>query len=235
MDKAEISAPKPSRVATDDDASSGSCLRAFQDICAQFTTLSQSDAQGRAPPFWGGAFRSTFFFLRHPIRGYASMFKQGLSAQTATALSVPFFPVEQMLSYLSRFSQPELTALKRVSEVNLSRKKAMITDNLYFKLGVPLGSAYALLGISDKLVPKRGASSYLDSVRDFLAAPLTQSIIGWLFVCLIFTFLMFAIQYAFLIGPAIARAQLLDHILTIALEGKAFQRNVPTNANDSNA
>jgi len=121
MDKAEISAPKPSRVATDDDASSGSCLRAFQDICAQFATLSQSDAQG--PPIWSGTFRSTFFFLRHPIRGYASMVEQGLSAATSTALSVPFFPVEQMLSYLSRFSQQELTALKGVSEVNLSRRR----------------------------------------------------------------------------------------------------------------
>src|SRR5439155_20437761 len=186
MDKAAISAPRPSRVATEDGVSSGSCLRAFQDICAQFTMLSRLDAQGRAPPIWGGTFRSTFFFLRHPIRGYASMVGQGLSAATATGLSVPFFPVEQMLSYLSRFSQPELKALKQVSEVNLSRKKAMITDNPYFKLGVPLGSAYALLGISDKLVPKRGASSYLDSVRDLLAAPLTQSIIGWLFVSFIF-------------------------------------------------
>ena len=108
-----------------------------------------------------------------------------------------------MLSYLSRFSQPALKALKQVSEVNLSRKKAMITDNPYFKLGVPLGSAYALLGISDKLVPKRGASSaFWDPVfRDLLAAPLTQSIIGWLFVSFIFIMFMFAIQYAFLIGP----------------------------------
>lgn len=163
------------------------------------------------------------------------MVEQGLSAATATGLSVPFFPVEQMLSYLSRFSQPALKALKQVSEVNLSRKKAMITDNPYFKLGVPLGSAYALLGISDKLVPKRGASSYLDSVRDLLAAPLTQSIIGWLFVSFIFIMFMFAIQYAFLIGPAIARARLLDDILTIAVEETAFQHNVPTNANHSNA
>ena len=65
MDKAAISAPRPSRVATEDGVSSGSCLRAFQDICAQFTTLSQSDAQGRGAPPWGGTFLGTlsFFFL----------------------------------------------------------------------------------------------------------------------------------------------------------------------------
>ena len=57
----------------------------------------------------------------------------------------PFFPLEAMVASLSSYSEPQLKAIKNLSEVNLRRAKSMITENPAFKVGIPIGSAYALL------------------------------------------------------------------------------------------
>lgn len=61
-----------------------------------------------------------------------------------------------------------------------------------------------------------------NSHRELVASPTTQSVMGYLFAGFIFTLIVFAAQYLLLIGPMIARAQLLDDILLIAIEEKSL-------------
>jgi hypothetical protein len=96
----------------------------------------------------------------------------------------------------------------------------MITDNILLKVGGLFGSAYALFEVSNNLVKVHG--SELDLVRGLVASPTIQMIMGYLFAMFIAIFVSFAIQYIFLIGPTIVRAQMLDDILLMALEEKRF-------------
>ena len=105
----------------------------------------------------------------------------------------------------------------------------MVTDNPALKVGLPIGSAYAVLEVSNKLVTVPGSS--LDFVRDIIASPTAQVFMGYLLAGFILMLVIFALQYMFMIGPTIARAQLLDDILLVALEEKRFLGAIPASPN----
>jgi hypothetical protein len=135
-----------------------------------------------------------------------------------------------MVDFLSKYSESQLIAIKSLSEVNLRRLKSMIKENPIFKLGVPIGSAYAVLQVSNKLSAVHGST--LQVYRQLMALPAAQSFMGYLLLSFIFIFVIFAIQYFLRTGPTIARAQLLDDILLVALEEKRFTKTIPSNLSD---
>ena len=199
--------------------SSDTALEAFRKVCAEFQELSRSD-QSDSVPIWGGTWSYLKYMLRHPIKGNGRIMRDGFRALSRMGTLAPFFPLEVMAASLSRYSEPQLKAIKSLSEVHLRRVKSMITDNPVFKVGLPIGSAYALLEVSNKLVTVPGSS--LDFVREIIASPITQAGMGYLFAAFIIMFVTFAAQYFFLIGPMIARASLLDDVLLVAIEEKRF-------------
>lgn len=166
----------------------------------------------------------TKYMFRHPVKSYVSTVRQGIRAQSGLGTLAPFFPLEAMADFLSKYSESQLMAIKSLSEINLRRVKSMITENPAFKVGVPIGSAYALLQVSNRLVTVHGSS--LDFYRQLMASTVVQKGMGYLLAGFIFMFVMFAVQYLFTIGPTIARAQLLDDILLVALEEKRFAKTV---------
>jgi hypothetical protein len=205
-------------------------IGAFREVCDQFLELSRS-GQSNSVPIWGGTWSHAKYLLRHPIRGHVRMLRDGHRAQSGVGALAPFFPLQSMVDYLSRYSEPQLKAIKSLSEVNLRRVKSMITDNPMFKAAVPIGSAYALLQASNKLVTARDSS--LDLVREIMASPITQAFMGSLFVVLMFILVLFAAQYIFFVIPTIARAQLLDDVLLVALEEKRFTSSSASSPNSS--
>jgi hypothetical protein len=136
--------------------------------------------------------------LKHPIKGYISIVREGFRAQASIGTLAYRFPLELMAAFLSQFSKSQLKAIEALSEIYLRRVKSMVTDNPAFKVGLPIGSAYAVLEVSNKLVTVPGSS--LDLVRKIIASPTTQVFMGYLLEGFIFTFVAFALQYLFMIG-----------------------------------
>jgi hypothetical protein len=171
-------------------------------------------------PVWGGTWSFFKYMLRHPFRGYVRTVRDGFRAQARVGTLTPFFPLEAMVESLDHYSEPQLRAIKRLSEVQVRRAKAMITDNPAVKLGVPLGSAYGLLEAGNRLFTAPGPA--VDEVRALLTSPATQEFMSYLLGGFLIAVFIFAIQYLFLVGPMIGRAELLDDVLLVALEGRRF-------------
>jgi hypothetical protein len=172
-------------------------IEAFGAVCDKFSELSRSD-QGRSVPLRGGTGSAIRCMLKHPIKGYISIVREGFRAQASIGTLAYRFPLELMAAFLSQFSKSQLKAIEALSEIYLRRVKSMVTDNPAFKVGLPIGSAYAVLEVSNKLVTVPGSS--LDLVRKIIASPTTQVFMGYLFEGFIFTFVAFALQYLFMIG-----------------------------------
>jgi len=168
--------------------------------------------------------------MRHPIRTYSGIFK-AIRAQTSLGIFLPNFPLEAMLEFLKQFTDTELKGLKALSETQLRRMKSQITGNPLLKLSVPVGSAYALLEVSDKLVTIRG--SQLDFLKTIIRSDAVQTLMGSLLTGFIIGLLGLAVMYFLVILPSIARAQLLDDLLQIALDGRTFEAKAQPQANSN--
>jgi len=201
-----------------ESTASKSAVRSFLDVCRKFQTLSKEGLTGSAP-IWGGNLGMFKYLLRHPFRLYGTLFR-GFRAQSSIGDLTPLFPLEAMTAFLSQFTESELKSLKTLSEIQLRRLKSAVTDNPVFRISVPVGAAYAALELSDKLVTVRG--SELDLLKLIFQNPQMQTIIGSLLFGFIVGIVFVAASYLFVNLPAIARAQILDDLLQIALEEKRF-------------
>jgi len=198
---------------------SKSAFRAFLEVCRKFQELAASDESGFVPA-WGGPVSLLKALVRRPFHVYYTLIREGYRSQTAVGVLVPYFPVEAMIAYLSRFTESELKSIKTLSEIELRRLKNTVTDNPILKVSVPIGSAYALLEASNKLANVHDPD--LDSLRAMFERPDVQSFIASLLFIFIGGLAIVAFQYAFFILPTIGRAQILDDLLQIALEEKRF-------------
>jgi hypothetical protein len=196
-----------------------SAVSAFYEVCQKFGEISKGGQAGYVPVY-GGQWGLFKYLLRHPVQAYADIFRELIRSQSSLGILVSSFPVETMNAFLARFTESELKALKTLSEIQLRRLKSLITDNPLLKISVPIGSAYALLKVSDELVKVHG--SQLDSLRSTFELPVVQSLIGSLLFGFIVGIAALCAQYVFLTVPTIARAQILDDMLQIALEEKRF-------------
>ena len=173
-------------------------IDAFREVCDKFLELSRTPPDGSVP-LWSGTWTQARYVFRHPVKSYMRTVREGFRTQSGLGTLAPFFPLEAMADFLSKYSESQLTAIKSLSEINLRRVKSMITENGAFKAGVPIGSAYALLQVSNKLVTVHGSS--LDLYRQLITSSAIQKCIGYLLAGFIFLFIMFAVQYLFTIGP----------------------------------
>jgi hypothetical protein len=194
-------------------------VKAFEMVCEEFSRLIK-EGDGISAPMWGGTWSIALSLFRHPKK-YMGTLRESARAQARVGTLFPFFPIQKMCSYLRQYSGDELKAIKSLSELHARRSKSMLTENLAFKVGLPIGSAYALLEIGNKLVTRRGSS--LDMVHDILSLPFVQAAIGYLLFGFLLMFIMMAFQFLVTIGPTIVRAQLLDDVLAVALIEKQFE------------
>jgi hypothetical protein len=197
-----------------------SAVSAFYEVCQKFQEISKSGQSGYVPVY-GGQWGLFKYLLRRPIHAYASLFRELIRSQSSLGILVSSFPLETMNAFLTRFTETELKALKTLSEIQLRRLKSLITDNPLLKISIPVGSAYALLKVSDELVKVQG--SQMDSLRAMFESSLVQSFIGSLLFGFIVGIALLCVQYIFLTVPTIARAQILDDLLQIALEEKRLE------------
>jgi hypothetical protein len=200
-------------------SASRGAVSAFSEVCEKFQEISKSGQSGYLP-IYGGQWAILKFIARHPIHAYASLFREAIRAQSSLGILVSSFPLETMIAFLTRFTEAELKTLKTLSEMQLRRMKSLVTDNPVLKVSVPLGSAYALLKVSNELV--KGHDSQLDFLKSMFETPAVQSLTGSLLFGFIIGLAALGFQYVFLTVPTIARAQILDDMLQIALEEKHF-------------
>jgi len=195
-------------------------LTAFEEVSTTCRSLLHTSGLDTALLVQGGL-KS---MLLHPIKTYILMIKRGLKAHAEfNSLSLfPLFPADHMLGYLSKYTVEQLVALKSLSAIGVVRKKLLLTDNPTLKFTGALGSLYALIQIGDKLVPNREDASSFAIMRNLLDSPMLQTAVGYLLGGVLLMLVMFGIQYVFQIGPAIARTQLLDDLLALALHDRAF-------------
>ena len=192
---------------------------AFLEVCEKFAEVSKNRQSGYLPVY-GGQWNLLKYFARHPIRFYTETFRTAISAQSSLGILVSSFPVQTMTDFLARFSEPELKAIKTLSEIQLRRLKSLITDNPLLKFSVPVGSAYALLRFSTDVIKKPGFE--MEMLKSIFELSVVQSLTGSLLVGFIGGLVLLCLQYLFLTIPAIGRAQILDDLLQIALEEKRF-------------
>jgi hypothetical protein len=193
---------------------------AFRRICKKFEELACS-TKDEAIPVYGGIKCLIKYWIHYPIRSHIRIVKNEFNSQfNVNAIDV-FFPVDSMLNYLGRFQEHELKSLKKISEINLREKKDQLTDNFIFKITVPIGSAYALLKVSDKLIQNDEHTS-LFMLKEVLKSGFMQGLLDTMLVTVIIAFIILAFQYIFVFSPSVARAQLLDDMIMIAIQEKNF-------------
>jgi hypothetical protein len=187
---------------------------AFQEVSERFMKLYRHDRGGLRL----GVLAILKHTFKHPIRTYATLLHKDYLTHSNNVLLAPFFPLTIMLEFLGHLSESELKSVKALSEVNLRRAKAVFTESPVFKVTLPLGAAYASLEVSTTLVATSGPS--LDLLRTALNSPFVQRLTGSFLAGVILGLILISLEYVFLTVPIIARAQLLDDILLIALEEK---------------
>lgn len=206
-------------------ADTQSAIEAFRQVCSEFLDLSNSE-QGGSVLFWSGYWHTVTYLLRHPIKGYFDWFR-GLRTPSRLGSLAPSFPLDAMVASLCRYSEPQLKAIKSLSEVELRRVKSIVTDHPALKFAGGFGSLYALLEVSNKLVTASG--SPLDFVRAIIASSNAQLFMGAILAGFIGSLVVFAVQYLFSTQKLIARAHLLDDVLLVAIEQKRLMDSFTSN------
>src|SRR5262249_35201310 len=194
-------------------------LLVFRNACSKFRDLARSTEAKRNLPYGGSLYGSAkeqlTYIFRHPFRAYADLWKIAVSYPSSLNALDYRFPVEEMLLYLKQYSVAELRSLKALTALNLRTHKDRLTDNPVFKASIPIGALYALLKVGSEWAPK---SKLATEVAEHLNVVLNTEIVSALFFGMIIGLTVAAVQILFLIAPGIARAQLLDDLVLIALE-----------------
>jgi hypothetical protein len=193
----------------------------FRDACIRFRELTRP-TESRRGSFYGGSLYGSAkdqlkFVFRHPLQAYADFFKIAVTyPSNLNALDIRF-PIDEMLLYLEQYSVEELQGLKTLTALNFRTHKDRLTDNPIFKISIPLGALYGLIKVGSEWGPQ---SKFSATVAEYLKIALDTEFVSALFLGVLAGLSIVVIQIMFLIGPGIARAQLLDDLVSIALEAK---------------
>jgi hypothetical protein len=203
-----------------------SAIEEYRKVCAEFLELARSP-KGGVLPIRGGQWNLMKYMLRHPIKVQVSSL-ESLRAMTRMGTLTLYLPLEPMVASLIRYSEPQLRAIKGISEIQLRRAQFMITSDPFFKLVLASGPIYAFFQFVRSFVP--GYSAYPEFLKNlFESSKVQEFIVQQVILPSLIAFLVIVVYYIFFFAPMIFRVQLVDDILQIAIEEKRFASSSASN------
>lgn len=171
--------------------------------------------------YWGAGWGFIKFFITHPMKAMKVALLANIQWYLPNEGSLVIgFPLEDMIRSLVKYSLPQLNAVQKLAEIHHRRIRAMFIDNPVFKISLPLGSAYALLLVSDRLITSPGQDSPLYDLDNLLNSPIAQNLMGYLITSFILMTALMSLHFLVFILPALIRARFLDQVIQIAIEEK---------------
>lgn len=196
-------------------------MEQFRSVCIKFREIANSteskDGSLYGGSLYGSPAKQFRFLLRHPFKAYADFFRIAVTFPSNVNAIDGRFPTDAMLQYLEEFSSNELQRLKGITALNLRTHKDRLIGNPIFKVSIPIGALYFLIKLGSEWGPETKLSTTLS---DYLKLILDSEFTAALFFGLVLGLGIMVLQIAFLIGPALARAQLLHDLVSLALEAK---------------
>jgi len=190
-------------------------LFAFREVCLEFDRqIITKSLEGMISPL--ALYKNMFFHPIQAIRDISTL----QSRVSKTNIIDGVYPVDQVLEYLRRYNNNELVVIKKLTEINLAKRKTLVKENPILILTTICGIIYTATKIGTSQLE---GSEYFEWLFTLLKLDFITTISDVVFIGLLIGIWIVPFEYIFYFLPNLHKAQNLDDILSIAVENSKLE------------